>query len=97
MAKRKTKAKKQVEEKTGKGIQKANQKVAVAALLLNLLTVPGLGSLIAGRSKVATTQISLAVLGLLFIVFRVYIIGIPIFVIAWILGIMTSVDLIRSS
>jgi len=86
--------------------KKPEQGLAIAALLLNVLILPGLGSLIAGKTKEGIWQIALVIGG--FIVGLVLtitvigaILGIPILfgapLAGWIWGLITGINLIKES
>jgi|SRR3989344_664400 len=74
--------------------KKSNKNIAIIALLLNVLVVPGLGSLIAGKIKVGIWQLILAVVGALL---SLIIIGIPILIAAWIWGLVTGINLVQEA
>ncbi|MBI3333918.1 hypothetical protein HYZ97_00310 [Candidatus Pacearchaeota archaeon] len=74
--------------------QVVSQGLAIAALILNILILPGLGTLIAGRIKTGVIQL---VIALISIPLMFLIIGIPIFLIVWIWGIVTAVNLIKEA
>jgi TM2 domain-containing membrane protein YozV len=71
-----------------------SQGIAIVALLLNILIIPGLGSLIAGRTKAGVWQVVLAVVGA---ILSLILIGIPILIAAWIWGLVTGIQLIQES
>ncbi|MBU0466995.1 MAG: hypothetical protein KJ718_03140 [Nanoarchaeota archaeon] len=68
--------------------------LAIVALILNVLILPGLGSLIGGKIRVGIWQIVLAIVG--FILSSV-LIGVPILIVAWIWGIVTGVRLVQEA
>ncbi|MAH07950.1 hypothetical protein CMI38_06910 [Candidatus Pacearchaeota archaeon] len=68
--------------------------IAIIALLLNVLVIPGLGSLIGGKTKAGIWQLILAVIGGLL---SIILIGIPILIAAWIWGLVTGINLIQES
>ena len=88
--------------------KKPSQAIAIVALLINLLILPGLGSIIGGRNKEGIFQLSLLIGGTV-----IFIIGIPLLIVlvgmplialgtimafaAWVWGIVTGVQLIRES
>ncbi len=85
-------AKKKVsKKKISKKPSKATLTMAIIALLLNTLILPGLGSLIAKKTKEGILQIILAAVG---IVFSYFIVGIPILILVWVLGLITGIRLI---
>lgn len=66
--------------------------LAIVSLILNVLILPGLGTLVAGKMKIGAWQLVLAVVG---IILSFYIIGIPILIAAWIWGLITGIQLIQ--
>jgi hypothetical protein len=68
-----------------------SQGLAVAALILNILIWPGLGSLIAGE-QVGWAQGFLFLLG---VILAFVLIGIPIMIAVWVWGIVTGVQLVQ--
>ena len=74
--------------------RKINQSLAIVALVLNVIILPGLGSLIGGRIKVGIWQLVLGIVGGLLFVFWI---GIPIWLAGWIWGIVTGVQLIKEA
>jgi hypothetical protein len=92
MAKKKTKSTKRVATKIPVKDKKAPIGMAIIALILNVLIVPGLGSLIAGKIRIGIWQIAIAVIGF---IFYPNVVGILIIMAAWIWGIVTSVKLIQ--
>ncbi len=77
-----------------KDTKKPTITLAIIALLLNLLILPGLGSLIAGKTRQGLWQVILTVIGL---ILMIIIIGIPIILVAWIWGIITGANLIKEA
>jgi hypothetical protein len=83
-----------------------NQGLAIVCLILNIIILPGLGSLIGGKIKPGIWQVILflggffAGLGLTLTIIGAFI-GIPLMIIApvsaWIWGIITGVKLIKES
>ncbi len=74
--------------------QKPTQGIAIAALLLNILVLPGLGSIIGGRTKVGIWQLVLFVVG---IPLAFVIIGIPLMIAMWIWALVTGIEIIQSA
>lgn len=116
MAEKKTKRKTAAGERKAtpraKKIEKrdssTNQVLAIVGLLLNLLILPGLGSIIGGKIKEGISQIVILfgslILGIGLIIVQTtpaIIIGVLVIVIgalvAWIWGIVTGVRMIQSS
>jgi TM2 domain-containing membrane protein YozV len=72
--------------------------LAIAALLLNILVLPGLGSLIGGRIRSGIIQVFLAVLGFLLSITLIgAIIGVPMMIIAWIWALITGINIVKDS
>ncbi len=94
MVKRKT-----VKRKVGHSMHKKNirptQNFAIGMLLLNIFTLPGLGSLIAGKTKDGVWQVILVVVSIP--LFFIYLIGLPVFLGAWIWGIATGMKIIKEA
>ena len=77
--------------------------LAIICLLLNVLILPGFGTLIAGKSKSGAWQIALSIIGIIF-ASAAYIyetpflyIGSPLWIAAWIWGLVTGVKLIQEA
>ena len=68
--------------------------LAIVALILNILILPGLGTLIAGKTKTGIWQLVLAIIG---IVLSLILIGIPILIAAWIWGLVTGIYLVKEA
>ena len=68
--------------------------IAIVALILNLIILPGLGSLIGGKTKAGVWQLVLVLLG---IPLSIVIIGIPMIIAGYIWGIVTSVRLMQEA
>ncbi len=81
-----------------KPTSKPNTGLAIAGLLINVLLLPGLGSIIAGRTKTGLWQLLLMVLGIVFTLTVIgAIIGIPLIVVSWIWGIVTGVQVVKEA
>lgn len=79
-----------------KPVRKNRLALAATALILNVLIfpLPGIGSLIGGKIKAGIWQLALGIVGsLLFVIW----IGIPIWLVGWIWGIVTGVRLIQEA
>lgn len=88
MAKKSIKSnKKQVNIKNSQGI-------AIAALILNILILPGLGTVIAKQYKIGIWQI---VLALISFPLMLVLVGIPIFIATWIWALVTSIKILQDS
>jgi len=73
---------------------KTSQEIAIAALLLNVLVLPGLGSLIAGKNSEGVAQLILFILG---VYLDIFLIGIPMIIIAWIWALITGIRIVKES
>ncbi len=75
--------------------KKVSQGLAIAALLLNILILPGLGSIVGGRTNPGVTQLILFLIGIPLIF--VFFIGIPLMIAMWIWGLITGIQIIKES
>ncbi len=83
--------------RVAKPVAKPNTGLAIAGLLINVI-LPGLGSIIAGRTKTGLWQLLLMVLGIVFTLTVIgAIIGIPLIVVAWVWGIITGVQVVKEA
>lgn len=74
--------------------KKISQGLAVAALILNILVIPGLGTIIAGRTRTGVWQLVGFVVG---IPLALLLVGIPLMFAMWVWGIVTGVQLVQES
>lgn len=74
--------------------KKISEARAILCLILNIILLPGLGSLIGKRKKEGTWQLVIFLLGIPLILI---LIGIPMIIGAWIWGIVTGVDLLEEA
>ncbi len=74
--------------------KKPTEALAIAALLLNVLVLPGLGSIIGGRKDTGIIQIVLTIIAipLCFIL-----IGIPLLIGVWIWGLVTGIQMVQEA
>lgn len=88
--------KKRVKKVVRKKVVKKNRDITipVIALILNILILPGLGSIVGGKTKEGIWQIILFVIGVLL---SFVLIGIPLLIAVWIWGIVTGIKLIKES
>lgn len=88
--------KKRITKKTRSKNAKSNsdKTIAILALLLNTVILPGLGTIIAGKTKTGVWQIVLFIIGA-FLSF--ILIGIPIVIAVWIWGIVSSITILKES
>lgn len=75
-------------------VKAPSQAIAIVALILNLVILPGLGSLIGGKTKEGIWQLVLFLVGIPLIII---LIGIPMMIAAWVWGIVTGVKLIQET
>lgn len=82
------------------------QGLAIAGLIINIILMPGLGSLIGGRTQDGIWQLAIfwgsLIVGLIFTITIIgVIIGIPLMILgplgAWIWGIITGIDMIKKN
>ncbi|MDI3473963.1 MAG: hypothetical protein PWR30_286 [Candidatus Woesearchaeota archaeon] len=74
--------------------KKVKGTLALASLILNM-AIPGVGSLVAEKKNEGTWQLILLILGVLLILFPF--VGVPLIIIAWIWGVLTSVKLVKQA
>ena len=74
--------------------KKPDKALAILGLILNIIVLPGLGSIVGGRIKTGIYQMLLLLLSipLMFII-----IGIPLALGTWIWSIVTGIEMIRAS
>lgn len=77
-----------------KSNEEISETLAVICLLLNVLILPGLGSLIAKRTKAGIWQLVMAVVGG---ILCIIVIGIPIVIAAWIWSLITGIDIVKKA
>jgi TM2 domain-containing membrane protein YozV len=93
----KKKAKKKTKKKSGSKPtrkRKTSLALAIVALILNILIIPGLGSIIGRKTRAGVWQLILAVIGF---ALSALLVGIPILIAAWIWGIVTGIRLIQEA
>lgn len=100
------KRKKKTSSKKRRHKKRISEALAIVSLLINLVVLPGLGSLVGGRKKEGIIQLTLLFggffVGLMLILSIIGIpLGIPIIIIgpliAWVWGIITGIGLIREA
>lgn len=74
--------------------KKPSQGMAILGLLLNVLILPGLGSIIGGKTKVGIIQLVLTLIG---IPLSYVIVGIPLIIAMWIWALITGIQMIKES
>lgn len=77
-----------------KSSKKKNETLPVLALILNILILPGLGSIIGGKTKTGVWQIVLFAVG---VVLSLILVGIPLIIAAWIWGLITGIQMIQEN
>ncbi len=71
---------------------------SIICLLLNLLTLSGVGSILGGKRKEGIWQISLVIIGIILFMFpTIYLLGIIIFFVAWVWSVYTGVIIVQKS
>jgi len=101
MVKKKTKKKKVSRTRSTKvgktaSRKKKNMGLAIIGLILNIFPFPGIGSMVAGKTKTGIWQFALAIIGA--IVWLVYSgIGFTLVLIAFVWGIVTGIKLLQES
>jgi len=84
-------------KKTNTATQKTNkpsQGIAIAALLLNVLIFPGLGTIVGGKTKTGIIQIVLFVVS---IPLWLILIGIPLSMGVWIWALVSGIQLLKEA
>ena len=74
--------------------KKISPSIAILALLLNILLIPGVGSLVGGRTTAGVWQLILFLVG---IPLSFVIVGIPMIGIAWIWGLVTGIQIVKEA
>jgi len=72
--------------------KKVSEALAIVCLILNILILPGLGSLIGRKTTAGVWQLILFIVGL---PLTLLLIGIPMMIAGWIWGIVTGVQIVR--
>ena len=74
---------------------KDDKTLAIVGLILNIVILPGLGTLIGGGKSRQTTGIIQLVLSIISIPLMFVIIGFPLLLAMWIWGIVTGVQMVQ--
>jgi TM2 domain-containing membrane protein YozV len=74
--------------------KKPSQGIAIAALLLNILVLPGLGTIIGGRTTQGVIQLVLFIIG---IPLSMVLIGIPLVIAMWIWALVSGIQIIKEA
>jgi TM2 domain-containing membrane protein YozV len=78
--------------------KKPSQAIAIVALLLNILVLPGLGTIIGGRNKQGVIQLVLFVVSIILDITIIgLIVGIPLGIAMWIWGIVSGVQIVQEA
>ena len=79
-------------------VKRISHGIAALALILNILILPGLGSLIGGKISSGVIQLVFSLFGLgLTLTIIGAIVGIPLMLAMWIWALVTGIQLIRAS
>ena len=89
-----SKPSKNISKKSSKKEMTVTKNMAILGLVLNVLILPGLGSLICGKKTAGIWQLVLTIVGALLIII---LIGIPMIIAAWIWGLITGIRLIHEA
>ena len=77
-------------------IKKPSQGIAILSLILNILILPGLGSLIGGKITAGILQLIFSLIGLVLTLTLIgAVIGIPLMIAMWIWALITGIQLIK--
>ena len=69
------------------------QGLAIAGLILNIIVLPGLGTIVAGKTKTGVIQLVLFIIG---IPLALILIGIPLMIAMWIWALVSSIQIIKT-
>ncbi len=73
---------------------KITEALAIVCLLLNILLMPGLGSIIAGKTGQGIAQLILFIIG---IPLSFILIGIPLIIASWIWALVTGIQIVKEA
>lgn len=73
---------------------KTSKGLAIAALLLNVLLLPGLGSIVGGKTTEGIIQLVLTLVG---IPLSIFLVGIPLIIVAWVWALITGIQILQES
>lgn len=78
--------------------QAPSQAIAIVALVLNLILIPGVGTLVGGRTRDGLAQLGLLAVGFV-LIFTIILIPVSIvcFIAAWIWGIVSGIQLVSQA
>ena len=78
--------------------KKPDKTLAIVGLILNILVLPGLGTIIAGRTKPGVIQLVLSIVGLgLTLTIIGAIIGIPLIIAMWIWALVSGIKIVQEA
>ena len=83
-----------ISKKSSKKEMRVTKNMAIVGLVLNVIVIPGLGSLICGKKTAGIWQLVLSLVGVLL---SIILIGIPMIIAAWIWGLITGIRLIQEA
>ncbi|MBW2982790.1 hypothetical protein KY327_00640 [Candidatus Woesearchaeota archaeon] len=81
-------------KKSGNDKQQLSQGMAIAALLLNILVLPGLGTIIGGDTNNGVIQLVLFIVG---IPLAFVIVGIPLMIAMWIWALVSGIQMVKEA
>lgn len=84
-------------ERREKKKKNLNLGMAIFALVLNILILPGIGSIIGYKTREGSIQMILAVFGFLIWLFSFSISGIILMIIAWVWALITGIKIVQES
>jgi TM2 domain-containing membrane protein YozV len=74
--------------------KKPSQGIAIAALLLNILVLPGVGTIVGGRTDEGIIQLVLFLVG---IPLCLLLIGIPLVISMWVWALISGIQLVKEA
>ncbi|MCD6572257.1 MAG: hypothetical protein J7K62_03195 [Thermoplasmata archaeon] len=77
--------------------KKPSQTIAVLSFLLNIFFVPGVGSLVGGRTVEGIMQLLLSFMAISLFLLKRILIGITIYFIVWVWALVTGILIIKES
>ncbi len=87
-------AKKKTTVKPVRKVKGVSREIAIIALVLNILLLPGVGSIVGRKTKEGIWQLVLFIIGL---PLSFILVGIPLVIASWIWGLITGIKLIEES
>ena len=78
--------------------KKPDKTLAIVGLILNIVILPGLGTIIAGRTKTGVIQLALYIFAILLDLTLIgLIIGIPLGIAMWIWALITGIQILQQT